>query len=203
LYVKEGQVAEEEMFSNNAPSEEFEEFLKCLGDKIPLAGWSEYRGGLDVKNNTTGTHSIYTGWKDFEIMFHVSTMLPFSSQDKQQLERKRHLGNDIVVIIFKEGKGSYAANTITSEFNHVFIVVHPVKNNNGETIYKIEVVCKEGVPSFKPRTLVQGYTPSAVKEYLLTKLINAERAAYDAPSFAQKIHRTKRLQLQDIITRFS
>jgi hypothetical protein len=25
--------------------------------------------------------------------FHVSTMLPFNEQDKQQLERKRHIGN--------------------------------------------------------------------------------------------------------------
>lgn len=34
-------------------------------------------------------------------MFHVSTMLPFTVGDTQQLQRKRHIGNDIVAIIFQ------------------------------------------------------------------------------------------------------
>lgn len=29
-------------------SEEFENFLHCLGDTIELKGWTGYRGGLDV-----------------------------------------------------------------------------------------------------------------------------------------------------------
>ena len=31
-------------------------------------------------------------------MWHVSTYLPFSDVNSQQLERKRHLGNDIVLV---------------------------------------------------------------------------------------------------------
>jgi hypothetical protein len=35
-----------------------------------------------------------------------------------QIERKRHLGNDILMIVFKEGNGPpFSPNTITSEFN--------------------------------------------------------------------------------------
>lgn len=45
--------------------------------------------------NTTGTHSVYTEHKGFEIMFHVSTLLPFQANDLQRVERKRHLGNDV------------------------------------------------------------------------------------------------------------
>ena len=29
-------------------SNEFNEFLEMLGDKVPLNGWKSYRGGLDV-----------------------------------------------------------------------------------------------------------------------------------------------------------
>ena len=36
-------------------------------------------------------------------MFHVATYIPFTPEDRQQVERKRHLGNDIVVIVFKDG----------------------------------------------------------------------------------------------------
>jgi hypothetical protein len=31
-------------------------------------------------------------------------MLPFQRDDLQRVERKRHVGNDIVVVLFKEGR---------------------------------------------------------------------------------------------------
>lgn len=34
-------------------------------------------------------------------MFHVSTFLPYTVGDTQQLQRKRHIGNDIVAIVFQ------------------------------------------------------------------------------------------------------
>ncbi len=40
-------------------------------------------------------------------MFHVSTELPFDAADAQCLERKRHLGNDVVVIVYLEGDGQF------------------------------------------------------------------------------------------------
>ncbi len=46
-------------------------------------------------DNTTGTHSVYTRFLGIEIMFHVSTLLPYFEKDKQQVERKRHIGNDV------------------------------------------------------------------------------------------------------------
>ncbi len=43
-----------------------------------------------------------------------------------QLERKRHLGNDLVVVIFREpGKEAFDVSQIHSQFNCVFIVVTP------------------------------------------------------------------------------
>ena len=82
---------------------EFEEFLECLGEKVELHGWSGFRGGLDVKSlwfyyflviemltnttsdKSTGSHSIYTKYNSFEIMYHVSTLLPYFPNDPQQL----------------------------------------------------------------------------------------------------------------------
>ena len=37
-----------------------------------------------------------------EIMFHVAPLLPLSNTEEQQLERKRFIANDFVIIIFKE-----------------------------------------------------------------------------------------------------
>ncbi|KJE90553.1 hypothetical protein CAOG_08551 [Capsaspora owczarzaki ATCC 30864] len=102
LYKKAHQVHEEHMFSNREGSPRFDDFLKVLGDKVELKGWPYFRAGLDVKDNTTGTHSVYTRFSNYEIMFHVSTLLPFAEGDKQQLERKRHIGNDICAIVFED-----------------------------------------------------------------------------------------------------
>lgn len=44
-----------------------------------------YRGDLDTKTNATGKYSVFRRWKGFEIMFHVSTLLPFSKGEEQQV----------------------------------------------------------------------------------------------------------------------
>ncbi len=37
--------------------------------------------------DTTGTESIYTVYEGHEIMFHISTMLPYSAENKQQVSQ--------------------------------------------------------------------------------------------------------------------
>lgn len=44
-----------------------------------------FRGGLDAHYGQTGDESVYTQFKDSEIMFHVSTLLPFTEGDSQQV----------------------------------------------------------------------------------------------------------------------
>jgi RAP1 GTPase activating protein 1 len=60
-------------------------------------------------------------------MFHVSTLLPHSTKDEQQLERKRHIGNDRVAIIFQEENTPFSPEMINSKLLQVFIVIQPVK----------------------------------------------------------------------------
>jgi RAP1 GTPase activating protein 1 len=75
-------------------SADFEEFLEFLGDKVPLVGWSKFRGGLQVDAAAnTGSHSLYTNFHDFEVMFHVSTYLPFRPHDPQQARQSSVVRN--------------------------------------------------------------------------------------------------------------
>lgn len=37
--------------------------------------------------DSTGTHSLYTTYKDYELMFHVSTMLPYTPNNRQQVSK--------------------------------------------------------------------------------------------------------------------
>ena len=54
IYVKEGQYTEEEILDNNDHSENFNEFLTILGDKVRLKGFDKYKGGLDTVHDLTG-----------------------------------------------------------------------------------------------------------------------------------------------------
>lgn len=47
--------------------------------------FSRFRGGLDVTHGQTGTESVYTNFHNKEIMFHVSTKLPYTEGDSQQV----------------------------------------------------------------------------------------------------------------------
>lgn len=102
IYVKEGQTTEEAILGNKNESPAFREFLDILGDRVRLKGFDKYKGGLDTVHDLTGTESIYTNWKNIELMFHVSTMLPHEENDPQKLQKKRHIGNDIVCVAFVE-----------------------------------------------------------------------------------------------------
>nr|KAF6400027.1 signal induced proliferation associated 1 like 2 [Molossus molossus] len=84
LYCKAGQSTEEEMYNNETAGPAFEEFLDLLGQRVRLKGFSKYRAQLDNKTDSTGTHSLYTTYKDYELMFHVSTMLPHMPNNRQQ-----------------------------------------------------------------------------------------------------------------------
>jgi hypothetical protein len=114
------------------------EFLDFLSTKIALKEWRNYRGGLDVRSDMTGAHSYYTEHRGFEIMFHVAPLLPFFPDDPQQLERKRHLGNDVVLVFFLAEGATIDVSIIKSKFNHVFCLVQKNKEKSTErdVVYK-------------------------------------------------------------------
>ncbi|KAM8933577.1 GTPase-activating Rap/Ran-GAP domain-like protein 3 isoform 2-T2 [Pelodytes ibericus] len=192
LYAKDGQLTDDEMFSNEAGSESFQKLLNLLGDTITLKSWIGYRGGLDTKNDTTGIHSVYTVYQGHEIMFHVSTMLPYSKDNKQQVERKRHIGNDIVTIVFQEGEESspsFKPSMIRSHFTHIFALVRYNKQNDS---YRLKIFSEESVPLFgPPLPSPPVFTDhQEFRDFILVKLINGEKATLETPTFAQKRQRT-------------
>ncbi|XP_042364705.1 GTPase-activating Rap/Ran-GAP domain-like protein 3 isoform X2 [Plectropomus leopardus] len=192
LFAKDGQLTDDEMFSNETGSESFEKFLNLLGDSITLQGWAGYRGGLDTKNDTTGIKSIYTVYQGHELMFHVSTMLPYSKENKQQVERKRHIGNDIVTIVFQEGddaSSSFKPSMIRSHFTHIFALVRYNCQNDS---YRLKIFSEESVPLFgPPLPSPPVFTDhQEFRDFLLVKLINGEKATLETPTFAQKRQRT-------------
>ncbi|CAG5095244.1 Similar to GARNL3: GTPase-activating Rap/Ran-GAP domain-like protein 3 (Gallus gallus) [Cotesia congregata] len=198
IYAREGQTTDDEMLSNEKASPGFERFLEILGERIRLKGWDKYRGGLDVKGDMTGKESIYTVYAGHEVMFHVSTILPHSKDNPQQLERKRHIGNDIVNIIYTDDPTlleTFNPNCIKSQFTHVFAVVASVERG-----WQIAIYCDENVPLFGPSLPCPPLFEEqyAFREFLLVKLINGEKATFDTPTFSRKRERTLDSLLRDL-----
>uniref|UniRef100_T1KL03 Rap-GAP domain-containing protein n=1 Tax=Tetranychus urticae TaxID=32264 RepID=T1KL03_TETUR len=206
IYIKEGQTSEEVILGNREESPLFAEFLEILGDRIRLKGFDKYKGGLDTVHDLTGTESIYTNWKNIEIMFHVSTMLPHEENDPQKLQKKRHIGNDIVCVAFIEADDTpFWPGCIKSHFLHAFIVVRTTPKTLGEDEvrkYSISVVCRDEVSAFKPYLWHESTFEKGphLKDWLLTKIVNGERASYSAPKFARMQDRTRSQMLEDLVT---
>ncbi|XP_063702112.1 rap1 GTPase-activating protein 1 isoform X2 [Culicoides brevitarsis] len=201
LYQRFGQTTEEELFGNNCTSPAFEEFLDVIGQRIRLKDHKGYRGGLDIQNGHTGDTAVYEVFKEREIMFHVSTLLPYTDADPQQLQRKRHIGNDIVAIVFQESNTPFSPDMIASHFLHAFIIIQPLEPNTPNTRYKVSVTARDDVPFFGPtlpNPAVFRKGPE-LKEFLLTKLINAENACYKAEKFAKLELRTRTSLLQNLV----
>ncbi|XP_060913691.1 rap1 GTPase-activating protein 1 isoform X10 [Labrus mixtus] len=200
VYQKFGQTSEEELFGNSEESPAFVEFLEFLGEKIELHNFKGFRGGLDVNHGQTGTESIYCNYHNKEVMFHVSTKLPYTEGDTQQLQRKRHIGNDIVAIVFQEDNTPFVPDMIASNFLHAYVVVQVVNPCSDNVLYRVSVTARDDVPFFGPALP----NPAVFKkgpefhEFLFTKLINAEYACYKAEKFAKLEERTRSALLETL-----
>lgn len=113
--MKEGQTKEEEWFANQHDSTKFDYFLNIIGHRVQLKDYTGWSAGLDRKgiflfviinnnntnNNVIGGDSgeyIYTNtWHEHVLAYHVSTLIPSKVGDKQQVQRKRHIGNGILI----------------------------------------------------------------------------------------------------------
>ncbi|XP_029926828.1 signal-induced proliferation-associated 1-like protein 2 isoform X5 [Myripristis murdjan] len=205
LYCKAGQSTEEEMYNNESAGPALEEFLDLLGQRVRLKGFTKYRAQLDNKTDSTGTHSLYTTYKDYELMFHVSTLLPYTPNNRQQLLRKRHIGNDIVTIVFQEpGALPFTPKNIRSHFQHVFVIVKVHNPCTDNVCYSVAVSRSKDVPPFGPPIPKSVTFPkSAVfRDFLLAKVINGENAAHKSEKFRAMATRTRQEYLKDLAENF-
>lgn len=162
-------------------------------------GFKGFAGGLDTRNGGSGDYSIYDNgtWKDFEVMYHVCTFLPHERSDRHQVTRKRHIGNDIVCIVFQDVHVPFNPHTIRSQFLHVYVVVSPVRTD----AYRVDIVRKDGVPYFGPALPEPPIfdDPLALKKFLIATVINGLNAAWKAPKLSEPFLRARSSIIQDIV----
>jgi RAP1 GTPase activating protein 1 len=158
IYSKANQTHPEEMFKNSTASDRLWEFMGVLATRIKLDSWQDYRGDMGKQGE-----SYYTKWNDFELMFHVSTML--NSDQHRQL-----IGNDSQAIIFQEDTPVEHSNLdYLGIVPQIFHVVQPVETPEG-TRYKVAHLVRQHIRSFEPEAPAEElFDGPTLRDYLLTK----------------------------------
>ncbi|KAM4788319.1 rap1 GTPase-activating protein 1-like isoform 6-T7 [Cyanocitta cristata] len=121
-------------------------------------------------------------------------------QKPGQLQRKRHIGNDIVAIIFQDESTPFVPDMIASNFLHAYVVVQLTHSTTGDTLYKVSVTARDDVPFFGPPLPNPAIFKKSTefREFLLVKLINAEYSCYRAEKFAKLEERTRSALLESL-----
>uniref|UniRef100_A0A670JMJ0 Tuberin n=1 Tax=Podarcis muralis TaxID=64176 RepID=A0A670JMJ0_PODMU len=119
------------ILSNEHGSYRYTEFLTGLGTLIELKDCQPdkiYLGGLDV----CGEDGLFTYcWHDdiMQAIFHIATLMPTKDLDKYRCDKKRHLGNDFVSIIYNNSGEDFKLGTIKGQFNFVHVIIKPLDYN--------------------------------------------------------------------------
>lgn len=152
LYVGAGQETQKSILFNSKGSAAYESFVDALGEPVELSTHAGFLGGLDTYG-TTGTHAPYYATPTAEVIFHVVTRMPTRPEDPQQVHKKRHVGNDIVHVVWTDHWRPYDRETISSQFNDAHIIVHP----RPDGLFAVHVLCKEKASSSSSSSSVPLY----------------------------------------------
>lgn len=204
LSVEQGQSEEGPVYNNQTSLPAFGQLMEVLGSKVALKGHDGYAGGLDVKDDRTGTHSYYTQLDGNQIMFHVATMLPYSADDRQQVARKRHVGNDVVVIVhLAHDAPLFRPSNFVSRFQLVFVVIRSLGTiltpSYSVTAVRHQEVQAFGEPSQATLFDADAVANGAFRQFVLATAINGENACYASGKLLKLLGRTRRAILDDVV----
>ena len=200
IYMAQAQTSESSVLSNTHGSKLYENFLSRLGTEVRLQDAKFNTQGLDRESDLDGSHTY--AWRDrvTEIVFHVTTMMPTLIDDPQCTNKKRHIGNDYVKIIFNESGLPFRFETFASQFNHVNIVITPElteprhsiltdansssdsldrrdsKDSSAEedfAFFTVQTLCSSSFPLISPAATPKVVSASALPSFVRQLALNA------------------------------
>ncbi|MCJ1226740.1 Tuberous sclerosis 2-like protein [Toensbergia leucococca] len=197
IYIGNSQKSEASVLANTSGSRAYDEFLSGLGTKVKLRAADFNTQGLDDKSNCDGTHTY--AWRDriTEIIFHITTMMPTNiKNDPQYINKKKHIGNDYVKIIFNESGLPFDFDMFPSQFNYVNIVITPesslvpraddkfadqasatsktpMKYQEEQQRFKVQTLCFPSFPPISPAAVPKLICASALSGFVRQLALNA------------------------------
>ncbi|XP_058838559.1 tuberin isoform X2 [Topomyia yanbarensis] len=129
LYVGPGQVGSEiDILKNRYGSLRYAKFLRKLGTLVAIKEAKEHNFFIDLECNGKDGKFTYI-WQDdiVQVTFHVATLMPNHKHDPNCNEKKKHIGNDFVSIVYNESGEEYDLKTIKAQFNYACVVIEPIE----------------------------------------------------------------------------
>ena len=128
IYIGEAQKTEEEIFQNVQGSPDYVDFITDLGSLRRLKSAIFNTQGLDRTEDADGRHAIVWNNDVTELVFHITTLMPNNDDTSlNTANKKRHIGNDFVNIIFNNSGLPFDINTFPSQFSAVYITITPLR----------------------------------------------------------------------------
>lgn len=185
IFIGEGQTNEQEILANVMGSADYTVFVESLGEGklVRLKGSKMNTQGLDREFDSDGTHAVC--WRDraVEMVFHVITMMPTDLEvDPYCINKKKHIGNDFVNIVFNNSGLPFRFDTFPSQFNYVYIVITPearttfvdTRENDGlDQFYKVQVLTQPGFPEVSPASETKVISGKGLPAYIRMLALNA------------------------------
>jgi hypothetical protein len=184
IYIGPGQTSETEILANTHGSADYTSFTGELGTLTRLKGAQFNTQGLDRSGDTDGRYTYC--WRDraTEIVFHITTMMPTNlDYDEPCVNKKSHIGNDFVNIVWNDSGEPFRFDTFPSAFNYVYIIVTPETAHSFTSIrdkihpppcfYKVHVVSAPGFPEISPAAETKVVSAKALPYFVRLLALNA------------------------------
>lgn len=113
--------------------------------QMKLEGHQGYAGALE-KHKGVGDAFLYYATPSLELAFHEVVRMPNLEKEEALVEKKRHVGNDLVHIIWSEHAKDYSTSTVVSQFNKAHVIVYPLPNG----LFRIQIASKKELPDICP-----------------------------------------------------
>ncbi|KAF5402880.1 hypothetical protein PHET_03640, partial [Paragonimus heterotremus] len=195
FYVGAGQEDKQSILANQTASLEFENFVAGLGWEIDLLTHRGFRGGLE-QSGRAGNSTPYYATATLEVIFHVSTRMPSSTQEDLKY---KHLGNDEVMIIWTENVRTFTRSVLRTQFGDVLIVISPLPSG----LFRVEVRRESVVGFFGPIVHVAVLDSISLPSLVRATAINASRAIRAMKPGYRAHYEERAVSLKQIISRYA
>lgn len=187
IFVGERQKSEEEILLNVSGTPDYREFLEDIGTLRKLKGATFNSQGLDRAEDADGEFTIVWNNAATELVYHITTFMPNHSDPSLTIpNKKRHIGNDFVNIVFNNSGSDFDFNTFPSAFNYVYITISPSERTSfvqareitanqekKDRFYNVHVLTRPGFPSLSSAGEVKVVSGECLGGYVRNLALNA------------------------------
>lgn len=131
-------------YQKDDESPAFKLFLGALGEEVRAddTSFTGYRG--DLPSGKFSFYYLNAPQLEHELVYHVCSRLPYKKSDEQMIERKRHIGNDSVVVLFRSFEDCrehpfQPEDFITSKFIKVYVLLDVLEATEDDVSLQIRV----------------------------------------------------------------